>query len=45
MHLFSTNNYYYTHLTVSFPGQPALASTRKAEPFWILMKQEMMGWQ
>jgi len=26
-----------------FPGQPGQASTRKAEPFWILIKQEMMG--
>ena len=26
-----------------FPGQPGQASTRKAEPFWILTKQEMMG--
>jgi len=28
-----------------FTGQPGQAGTRKAEPFWILMKQEMMGWQ
>jgi len=28
----------------SFPEQPGKASTRKAEPFWILMfKQEMTG--
>jgi len=27
------------------PGQPGKASTKKAEPFWILMKQEMMEWQ
>jgi len=27
----------------SFPGQPGKAGIRKAEPFWILMKQEMMG--
>ena len=35
--------YYYTHLMASFPGQPAWASTRKAKPVWILMRQEMMG--
>jgi len=23
----------------SFPGQPELASTKKAEPIWISMKQ------
>jgi len=26
----------------SFPGQPG---TRKVKSIWILMKQEMMGWQ
>ena len=35
-----------THLTASFfPGQPRQAGTRKVKPFWILMEQEMMGWQ
>jgi len=29
----------------SFPGQPGKAGTRKDKPMWILMKQEMMGWQ
>jgi len=29
----------------SFPGKPDQASTKKAEPFWILMKQGMTGWQ
>jgi len=29
----------------SFPGKPDQASTKKAEPFWILTKQGMMGWQ
>jgi len=31
----------------SFPEQPGLAvvGTRKVKPIWILMKQEMMGWQ
>ena len=38
------HNYYYTRLTASFSGQPGKAGTRKVEPFWILMKQEMMGW-
>ena len=33
-----------TCLTVSFPGQPGSAGTRKVKPFWILMKQEMIGW-
>jgi len=28
-------------LTVSFPGQPWYAGTRK-KPFWILVKQEIM---
>jgi len=28
---------------VSFPGQPGQASTRKAKPFWISLKHEMMG--
>jgi len=32
----------YTHLIASFPGQPGLADTRKAEPFWILRDE---GWQ
>jgi len=34
-----------THYASSFLGQPGQVSTRKAEPFWILMKQRMMGWQ
>jgi len=32
-------------LTASFPGQPGQAGTEKLKPIWILMKQEMMGWQ
>jgi len=28
-----------------FLGQPGKDGTRKAESFWIFMKQEMMGWQ
>jgi len=35
---------YYTHLTTSFLGQTGLASIKKAEPFWILIKQMMTGW-
>jgi len=35
--------YYYIRLMAFFPGQPGQASTRK--PFWILLEQEMMGWQ
>ena len=34
-----------SRLTASFPGQPGYASTRNVKPVWILMKQEMMGWQ
>jgi len=34
-----------THLTATFPEEPGYASTRKVEPLWILMKQEMMRWQ
>jgi len=30
---------------VSFTGQPGQATTRKVKPIWILMNQEMMGWQ
>jgi len=29
----------------SFPGQPGLSRTGKVKPIWILMKQEMAGWQ
>jgi len=29
----------------SFPGQPGKAGTRKVKPIWILMKQDMVGWQ
>jgi len=35
----------HTHLMATFPGQPGQASTSKVKTFWILMKQEMMGWQ
>jgi len=37
------NYYYYICLMAFFPGQPGWAGTRKVKPFWILMKQEMMG--
>ena len=29
------NCYYYTRLTVSFPGQPGQGSTRKVKAVWI----------
>jgi len=29
----------------SFPGQPGQAGTRKVKPIWILLEQQMMGWQ
>jgi len=32
-------------LTASLPGQAGQAGTWKLKPVWILMKQEMMGWQ
>jgi len=34
---------HYNPLMAFFPGQPGYVSTRNAEPFWILLKQEMMG--
>jgi len=34
-----------THLMAFFPGQPGQAGTRKVKPFWVLMKQDMVGWQ
>jgi len=34
-----------TRLMASFPGQPGYTGTRKVKPIWILMKQEMTGWQ
>ena len=39
----SNNNNNNTRIIAFFPGRPGLANTRKAEPFWILMKQKMMG--
>ena len=32
-------------LTASFPQQPGQGGTRNVKPIWILLKQEMMGWQ
>jgi len=29
----------------SFPRQTGSAGIRKVKPIWILIKQEMMGWQ
>jgi len=40
--LLNNNN---NHFTASFSGQLGYTGTRKAEPFWILIKQEMMVWQ
>jgi len=34
-----------TCLMASFPRQPWYASTNKVKPIWILLEQEMMGWQ
>jgi len=39
-HKLHNNN--YIRLTA---GQPEQAGTRKAKPFWILMNQEITGWQ
>ena len=36
-----SNDYHYTHLMTSRTTWVCLY--QKAEPFWILMKQEMMG--
>ena len=33
----------HTRLTVFFPGLPGWASTRKAKPNWILLKQETVS--
>jgi len=34
------------HLVDSFPGQPESAdASERLKTIWILMKQEMMGWQ
>jgi len=34
-----------TCLKASFPGKPEKSSTTKVKPIWILMTEEMMGWQ
>jgi len=34
-----------THLTPSFPEENLDKSEPQVKPFWILMKQETMGWQ
>jgi len=38
---------HYIRLTAFFPGQPGTWVSRhqKGKPFWILLEQEMMGWQ
>jgi len=35
---------YYIHLTAFFQDNLGKAAV-ESKPFWILMKQEMMGWQ
>jgi len=36
----------YIRLTAFSPGQPSWVSRhQKGQPFWILLDQEMMGWQ
>jgi len=34
-----------THSMSSFSGQRGQAGTRKVKPIWILMKEEITGWQ
>jgi len=36
---------YYIHLMAFFPRPTWVNRHKKGKPFWILMKQEMMGWQ
>jgi len=48
-HLAKIQNYFlktHTHicLTAFFPGQPGYRQ-QKGKPYWILLKQEMTGWQ
>ena len=38
-------HYYYIHLTPFFSRTTCVSRHQKGKPFWILMKQEMMGWQ
>jgi len=34
-----------THLTASFQDILGKPAPERSKPYWILMKQEMMGWQ
>ena len=45
--LFPNNNsyYYYIRLTAFFSRTTRVSRHQKGEPFWILLEQEMMGWQ
>ena len=35
----------YVHLMAFFSSTTWVSRHQKGEPFWILLKQEMMGWQ
>jgi len=47
MHLVSSQNYcyYYICLTAFFSRTTWVSRDQKGKPFWILLEQEMMGWQ
>ena len=36
---------YYIHLTAFFSRKTWVSRHKKCKPFWILLEQEMMGWQ
>jgi len=41
-----TENYYnYIRLTAFFSRTTCVSQHQKGKPFWILLEQEMMGWQ
>jgi len=37
--------YYYIRLTAFFSRTTWVSQHQKGKPFWILLEQEMMGWQ
>ena len=37
--------YYYIRLTVFYSRTTSVGRHQKGKPFWILLEQEMMGWQ
>jgi len=39
------NNYYYIRLTAFFSKTALVSRHQKGKPFWILLQQEMTGWQ